>query len=67
MIEDESIPKQLEELWELDEARFLAYFHQTVEKKRQKAWNGRHIKQIFLTVGGHVFLYDSKFLKFLES
>lgn len=32
--EDESIGKRLDELWELDEAKFLAYFHQTVEKER---------------------------------
>jgi hypothetical protein len=32
MTEDESIVVWVEELLELEEARFLAYFHQTVEK-----------------------------------
>jgi hypothetical protein len=39
MTEDESIVAQVEELLELEEARFLAYFHQTVEKSQQKAWH----------------------------
>lgn len=60
MMEEESIMKRLEELLELNEARFMAYFHQIVENKRQKAWNDRHIKWKSFTVGGHVLLNDRK-------
>jgi transposase InsO family protein len=44
MTDDESVVEWVAELLELDEARFLANFHQTVEKARQKAWHDRHIK-----------------------
>jgi hypothetical protein len=36
MTEDESIVAWVEELLELEEARFLAYFHQTVEKSHKR-------------------------------
>jgi len=48
MSEDESIIVWVEELLELEEARFLIDFHQNMEKYRQKAWNGQHIKHMFL-------------------
>jgi hypothetical protein len=51
------------ELLELDEARFLADFHQTVEKARQKAWHDRHIKTKSFVQGDQVLLYDSKYQK----
>jgi len=46
---------------ELDEAKFLAEFHQSIEQSRQKAWHGRHIKRKLFTVGGQVLLYKNKF------
>jgi len=64
MTQKESILKRLEEISELDEARFMEDFHQAVEKQRKKAWHDRHIKRKSFTVGGHVFPYDRKFLKF---
>jgi hypothetical protein len=43
MTNDESVAEQVTELLELDEAHFLEYFHQTMEKSRHKAWHDRHI------------------------
>jgi hypothetical protein len=51
------------ELLELDEARFLVDFHQTVEKSRQKDWNDSHIKTKTFAQGDQVFLYNSKYQK----
>ena len=63
--EKASLQERLHELQELDEARFLAEFHQKVQKDRQKPWHDRHIKNKTFQVGGKVLLYDSKFQKFL--
>ena len=49
---------------ELDEALFLAEFHQKIQKDRQKAWHDHHIKHKILQVGGKVILYESRFQKF---
>lgn len=65
MTEKESISKRLEEISELNEARFMEYFHQMVENQRKTSWHDRHIKRKSFMVGGHVFLYDRKFLKSL--
>ena len=65
LIDEDSSKEWLHELQELEEDRFLAEFHQTVQKYRQKAWHDRHIKHIMFAVGGKVLLYDSKFQKFL--
>ena len=62
--EEASLRERLQELQELDEARFLAEFHQKVQKARQKAWHDRHIKTKAFQVGGKVLLYDSQFQKF---
>jgi hypothetical protein len=43
--DDESVAEWVAKMLELDEARFLANFHQTIEKDRQKAWHDRHIKK----------------------
>jgi len=64
MIEEELIWKRLDELSELDEASFMADFHQMVKKKRKEAWHDKHINMKSFMVGGHVLLYDNKFLKF---
>ena len=62
--DEESLRERLQELQELDEARFLAEFHQKVQKARQKAWHDRHIKTKAFQVGGKALLYDSRFQKF---
>lgn len=38
------VTKRLEELMELEEDRFIARFHQNVQKDQQKEWHDRHIK-----------------------
>lgn len=64
MIKEESLEKWLDELLELDEAIFLVYFHQMVEKQRKKVWHDRHMKKSAFTFDGHVILCNNKFLKF---
>jgi hypothetical protein len=44
MTNDESLAARIAKLMELEEARFLADFHQTMEKDRQKSWHDQHIK-----------------------
>jgi hypothetical protein len=61
MKDDESITKRVVELMELEESRFLLYFHQTMEKARQKDWNDRHINNKNFAQGDQVMLYDSKY------
>jgi hypothetical protein len=63
MTDDESIAERVAELMEVEEAIFLADFHQTVEKARQKSWHDRHIKTKTFSQGDQVFLYDSKYQK----
>jgi hypothetical protein len=48
---------------QLDEAIFLSYFHQIVEKALQKAWHDRHIKRKSFAQGDKVLLYNSKYQK----
>jgi hypothetical protein len=50
-------------LQELEEATFLADFHQTVEKDKQKDWHDRHIKDKIFLKGDKVLLYDSRYQK----
>jgi hypothetical protein len=59
MKDDESVAQRIADLQELEEAIFLAYFHQTVEKARQKAWHDRHIKSKIFMQGDKVLLYDN--------
>jgi hypothetical protein len=51
--------QRLMELQELEETRFLADFHQSVEKARQKSWHDRHIKTKSFAQGDKVLLYTS--------
>jgi hypothetical protein len=51
------------ELKEIEETRFLADFHQSVEKARQKSWHDRHIKTKSIVQGDKVLLYDSRYQK----
>jgi hypothetical protein len=44
MTDDESFAQRIANLHELEEAKFLANFHQSVEKARQKDWHDRNIK-----------------------
>ena len=48
----------------LEEDRFIAGFHQQVQKEREKAWHDRHIKHKAFKEGDLVILYDNKFAKF---
>jgi hypothetical protein len=63
MIDDEFVVQRIEDLQELEEARFLADFYQTVEKDRQKYWHDKHIKSKIFTQGDKVLLYDSRYQK----
>lgn len=40
-----TIEDRLSQLFELEEDKFIAGFHQQVQKAREKAWHDRHIKQ----------------------
>lgn len=60
----EALECWLAQLMELDEDRFLARFHQQVQKEHEKAWHDRHIKLRTYKVNDLVLLYDSKFNKF---
>ena len=51
------------QLVHLEKDRFVASYHQNVEKVRQKAWHDRHIKNKQFHIEDLVLLYDSKFLK----
>lgn len=52
------------QLAELEEDRFLARFHQQVQKKCKNAWHDRHINPCTFKVNDIVLLYDDKFDKF---
>lgn len=49
---------------DLKEDRFLARFHQQVQKECEKSWHDQHIKLHTFKVNDLVLLYDSKFDKF---
>ena len=53
----------LAQLVALEEDHFIANFHQQVQKARDKAWHGRHIRQNTFAEDELVLLYDSQFLK----
>jgi hypothetical protein len=46
----------------LEEDRFIAGFHQQVQKEREKAYHDRHIKKTFKE-GDLVLVYDRNFIK----
>jgi hypothetical protein len=58
MTNDESVAQRTAYLQELEEAIFLADFHQTIEKSRQKYWHDRNIKSKIFVQGDKVLLYD---------
>jgi hypothetical protein len=63
MSEEEPFMQRLMELQELEETRFLADFHQSVEKAREKSWHERHINTKLLMQGDKVLLYGSWYQK----
>ena len=58
------ITERLKQILELEEDRFIAGFQQQVQKAREKAQHGRHVKKKQFQQGDLVLLYDSKFMKF---
>jgi len=59
-----ALEEWLMQIMELEEDRFLAGFHQWVQKECEKSWHDRHIKMHSFKVNDLVLLYDSKFTKF---
>jgi hypothetical protein len=55
--------ERLTQLVELEEDRFMAGFHQQVQKEREKAYHDRHIKKKAFKKGDLVLVYDSKFIR----
>ena len=64
MTDVDIVEERLAQLLALEEDRFIAGFHQKVQKAREKAWHDRHIKSKIFQTGDLVLLYDSKFVKF---
>ena len=64
MIDTDTVEERLAQLLSIEEDRFVAGFHQKVQKAREKAWHDRHIKSKTFQIGDLVLLYDSKFIKF---
>jgi hypothetical protein len=50
-------------LVELEEDRFIAGFHQQVQKEQEKAYHDKNIKKKPFKEGDMVLVYDSKFMK----
>ena len=65
MTDTDTVEERLAQLLALEEDRFIAGFHQKVQKAREKSWHDRHIKNKTFKIGDLVLLYDSKFIKFL--
>ena len=64
MADEETVNERFFHLVGLEEDRFIARFHQQVQKAKEKSWHDRHIKHKTLKVGDLVLLYDRKFEKF---
>jgi hypothetical protein len=58
MSEEESVAQRLMVLQELEETRFFADLHQSIDKEWKKAWHDRHIKTKIFVQGDKVLLYD---------
>ena len=61
---EKTVEERLLHLLELEEDRFVAGFHQQVQKNREKAWHDRHIKSKAIKEGDLVLMYDNKFARF---
>jgi hypothetical protein len=57
------VQERLTQLVELEEDRFIAGFHQQVQKEREKAYHDMHIKKKSFKQGDLVLVYDNKFMK----
>jgi hypothetical protein len=57
------VQDRLKQLVEPKEDRFIACFHQQVQKEREKAYHEKHIKRKAFKQGDLVLLYDIKFMK----
>jgi hypothetical protein len=57
------VQDRLMQLMELEEDRFIARFHQKVQKERENAYHVRHIKKKEFKQGDLVLLYNNKFMK----
>ena len=64
LADEETVKERLLHLLELEEDRFVAGFHQQVQKNREKAWHDRHIKSKAINEGDLVLMYDNKFVWF---
>jgi hypothetical protein len=63
-IDDTSIVRErLSQLVELEEEKFIAGFHQQVQKEREKSYHDRYIKNNTFKQGDLVLVYGSKFIK----
>jgi hypothetical protein len=63
MDDTDIVQERLAQLVELEEDKFIAGFHQQVQKEREKAYHERHIKKKEFRQGDIVLIYDSKFRK----
>ena len=64
LADEEIVEERLLHLLELEEDRFVAGFHQQVQKNREKAWHNRHVKSKTIKEGDLVLIYDSKYAQF---
>ena len=64
MTDTNIVEERLAQLLALEEDRFIAGFHQKVQKAQEKVWHDRHIKSKTFHIGDLVLLYDSRFIKF---
>ena len=64
LVDEETVEERLLHLLELEEDKFVARFHQQVQKNREKAWHDRHINSKEIKEGDLVLMYDSKFARF---
>jgi hypothetical protein len=60
MTERCTIQERLNQLMIMEEDSILAGFCQQVQKERDKAWHGRHIKRKTFKEGDLVLMYDNK-------
>eukprot|EP00253_Pinus_taeda_P014337 PITA_14337 len=63
IVDHGALEERLAQLTELEEDKFLARFHQQVQKERKKSWHDRHIKMHTFKVNNLILLYDNNFDK----
>jgi hypothetical protein len=63
MDETRVVQNRLAQLVELEEEKFIAGFHQQVQKEREKAYHDIHIKKKAFKQGDLLLVYDNKFMK----